>query len=226
MRITDYGTVRGRAGYEMGNFMTYVMMAAAFGRADLFRSATVSGTEVIPTDPPIVTPFLFTESEQDNKSFIYGWAVGAGFDFMVMPGIFLRGEYEYVSFAPKWDIQAQIQTGRMGLGVKFWVDGVYLLPYSRPRDTPPHRGAPIWKDRHDGEYARRTPARAAFLLRPLRQAPRLERPKSQGRSSRALAPSKDRQGEAQARHRAHARGAGSPRGLSHRYRPRVRYRRR
>ncbi len=27
------------------------------------------------------------------------------------------------------------------------LDGARLLPYVRPRDTPPHRGAPIWKGR-------------------------------------------------------------------------------
>ena len=41
----------------------------------------------------------------------------------------------------------------------------------------------------------------------------------------AFAPSQDRQGEAQARHRSDARGAGSPRRLPHRHRAGLRYRR-
>ena len=43
--------------------------------------------------------------------------------------------------------------------------------------------------------------------------------------SRALAPVQDRQGEAQTRHRSHARGAGNPRRLPHRHRAGLRYRR-
>ena len=42
----------------------------------------------------------------------------------------------------------------------------------------------------------------------------------------ALAPLQDRQSEAQARHRSHPRGAGSPRRLPHRHRAGLRYRRR
>ncbi len=75
MQINDYGTLRGRAGYEMGNFLPYVMIAAAFGRADVYRSATVSGLEIIPTDPPIVTPFLFTESRRTARSSTAGRSV-------------------------------------------------------------------------------------------------------------------------------------------------------
>src|SRR5262249_49629538 len=35
---------------------------------------------------------------------------------------------------------------RVGASVRP-LDAVRLLPYVRPRDTPPHRGAPIWKGR-------------------------------------------------------------------------------
>ncbi len=38
---------------------------------------------------------------------------------MLMPNMFLRAEFEYVAFSPVWDIKANIQTGRVGLGVKF-----------------------------------------------------------------------------------------------------------
>ncbi len=73
--------------------------------------------------------------------------------------------------------------------------------------------------------ARSAAGRAAFFLRPLCQAPRLESPKSQGRSARPLAPRQDRQGQAQAGHRADARSAGSTGRLQDRHRAGVRYRR-
>ena len=73
--------------------------------------------------------------------------------------------------------------------------------------------------------ARRAAGRAALLLRPLRQAPRLEPASPHRRSSRTLAPVEDRQGEAQARHRSHPRGARSSRRLPHRHRAGLRHRR-
>jgi outer membrane immunogenic protein len=124
MRITDMATVRARAGFEIGNFLPYFMIGAAVGRADLTRTATAFGEEnpAIPCGPPInptCTPFLFTESEVKNGAFIFGVSVGGGLEIMIMPNVFLRGEYEYVGFSPVWDIKANIQTARAGLGVKF-----------------------------------------------------------------------------------------------------------
>ncbi len=71
----------------------------------------------------------------------------------------------------------------------------------------------------------RAAGRSALLLRPLRQAPRLEPLSPHRRRSRTLAPIEDRQGEAQARDRSHPRGARSPRRLPHRHRAGLRHRR-
>lgn len=117
MRITEYGTLRARAGFDAGIVLPYAMIGVAVGRADLTRAATVSGTECDST--PICTPFSFANAETKNGAFLYGWALGGGFDLMMMPGVFLRGEYEYVAFSPLWNIQSSVQTGRMGLGLKF-----------------------------------------------------------------------------------------------------------
>jgi len=124
MRITDYGTLRARAGYEVGNFLPFAMIGAAFGRANIVRSATASGQEnpnaVCPSPrPPPCTPFIFSESDGKTGAFIYGWMLGGGLEIMVMPQVFLRGEYEYVAFSPVWSIKANIQTVRMGVGYKF-----------------------------------------------------------------------------------------------------------
>jgi outer membrane immunogenic protein len=124
MRITDYGTLRARAGYEVGNFLPFAMIGLAFGRADVTRAAAASVLECpIPAQgappPPCNGPFLFSESEAKNGAFIYGWALGGGLEVMVMPKVFVRAEYEYVAFSPIWNIKAQIQTARAGLGFKF-----------------------------------------------------------------------------------------------------------
>ena len=102
------------------------------------------------------------------------------------------------------------------------------LPYLPARDTPPHRGAPIWKDRlwTDASACPHVrPACAAFFVRPLRQAPRLEPASPHRRRAGTLAPIEDRQGEAQARHRSHPRRPASSGRLPHRHRAGVRYRR-
>jgi opacity protein-like surface antigen len=106
------------------------MIGISVGRADLFRSASVSGLQnpPPPTSPP--TPcgppqspnclaFAFLESETKNGAFIYGWSLGGGVDVFVLPHVFLRLEYEYVGFVQVMSVQTSIQTARVGLGVKF-----------------------------------------------------------------------------------------------------------
>jgi opacity protein-like surface antigen len=127
MRVTDFATARLRGGWVIGNFMPYVTGGIAVGRGAVARSATVSGIEN-PTTPPTpcnssaappCTPFSFTESEAKSSAFIYGWALGAGVDFLVLPNVFLRGEVEYVTFIPISNITANVTTARVGVGIKF-----------------------------------------------------------------------------------------------------------
>ena len=124
MRISDVATLRARAGYEIYNFLPYAMIGVAVGRADVARSATVSGQEnpATPCGPPInptCTPFSFSESENRSGVFIYGWSLGGGFDVYVLPRVFLRAEYEYIAFSPIWDIKSNIMTARAAIGFKF-----------------------------------------------------------------------------------------------------------
>jgi opacity protein-like surface antigen len=124
LRVTDVFTARARAGYAVDNWLGYATIGAAVGRADYTRTATAFGQENPATpcdgsaDPPC-TPFSFTESEAKKGAFIYGWAVGGGIDVLVMPQVFVRAEYEYVSFAPVGQIKAAVGIGRLGLGAKF-----------------------------------------------------------------------------------------------------------
>jgi len=88
---------------------------------------------------------------------------------------------------------------------------------------PPTGGLLSGRVDHDCE-ARSAADRAAFFVRPLCQAPRLEPPKSQGRSARTLASRQAWQGQAEAGDRADARGAGSAGRLQDRHRAGVRHR--
>lgn len=117
LHLTDYGTLRGRAGYAMGNFMPYLMAGAAFGRADIHRSATVTALVEQPNGPP----FLFgpvTESE-NKTAYMFGYSFGGGIDVMLWSCLFLRGEAEWVQFGRVADIKTDFVTGRVAAGWKF-----------------------------------------------------------------------------------------------------------
>src|SRR5262249_40157114 len=69
---------------------------------DITRSATATGEENPPdppqtcaTDvtPPICVPFTFTKGEEKRNAWLFGWTVGGGLDYLVLPNVFLRAEY-------------------------------------------------------------------------------------------------------------------------------------
>jgi outer membrane immunogenic protein len=129
MRVDDFATARGRVGYVMNNFMPYGTFGFAVGQADLSRTVTVSGFQnpPVPFDPaqcgnaanPTCVPFSFTSGETKRNAFIFGYALGAGMDVLVLPNIFLRAEYEYVGFGSVAGMKASINNGRVGIGYKF-----------------------------------------------------------------------------------------------------------
>lgn len=123
MHITDYGAARVRAGWIVGNFLPYGTLGLAVGRANITRSANVSGTETVPCSPqpcvPIVNPFNYSASDVKNAHFIYGWSAGAGVDVLLMPNFFVRTEFEYMSFTEAQGIKVDIGTARVGAGFKF-----------------------------------------------------------------------------------------------------------
>jgi opacity protein-like surface antigen len=45
--------------------------------------------------------------------------IGAGLDWAPTPNILVRGEFEFVQFAPISNIAVSVATGRVGAGFKF-----------------------------------------------------------------------------------------------------------
>lgn len=127
VHIKDFATLRGRAGWEIGQFLPYAFGGIAVGRADYSRSATVKYTvkdkpdpgdpPPIPDPPPNFGPVTNTDAQ--SNSIAYGFAAGLGVDVSVLPNVFVRAEWEYVQFAPIHDIQVNINSGRVGVGLKF-----------------------------------------------------------------------------------------------------------
>jgi outer membrane immunogenic protein len=120
-RVTDFGTFRVRGGYVMGSFMPYGMFGLAIGRVDVAKTASVSYPQ--PTDvvggQPVLPAFSDSASLVKNGVFAVGYSAGLGFDYEVIPGVFVRAEYEFVGFPTVKDFSINISTVRGGLGVKF-----------------------------------------------------------------------------------------------------------
>jgi outer membrane immunogenic protein len=144
MHVVDFATLRARAGFEAYNFLPYVTAGISVGRADLVRSASVSGQQnpPPPTSPPTpcgppqsptCLPFAFFESEAKNGAYIYGWSLGGGVDVFVLPHVFLRLEYEYVGFVP-------VMTTRRTLGTY-----QRILPRTMQPSCLPHPPSPVFR---------------------------------------------------------------------------------
>ena len=119
MSISDMGTLRARAGYVCGSFLPYAFAGIALGQADIIRTARVFGTQVNPAAAPGFqnVPFDVSATEAQYSKLIYGYSFGVGTDVMLLSGLFLRAEWEYVRFATT--IDTSVNTVRVGLGYKF-----------------------------------------------------------------------------------------------------------
>jgi outer membrane immunogenic protein len=120
----DFGTLRARAGWAVGNFLPYGFVGLALGRADV----NIAETTVVEQNPPASGPcsasptcaiFTLPGSAGKDGEWLYGVAVGAGLDVALTHNVFLRGEYEYVQFAPVVGVMLDINTVRVGGGIKF-----------------------------------------------------------------------------------------------------------
>jgi outer membrane immunogenic protein len=128
LRLIDYTQLRARAGWVFNNFLPYGFVGVAIGRADYSISSHVFGQQN-PASPPVVpcntvaTPncvdFSYSNTAGQNSALMYGFSVGGGLDFALTPNVFVRGEFEYVRFAPLADITVAVMSGRVGAGVKF-----------------------------------------------------------------------------------------------------------
>jgi outer membrane immunogenic protein len=120
VKLIDYGTLRGRAGYAMGQFLPYAFAGVAVGRVNYVSIAHVQADGTPPAGGPGL-PFSLdlTSSEGKNNAFVAGATAGLGLDVAIMPNVFLRGEWEYVYFAPLHGINTYLNTFRAGVGLRF-----------------------------------------------------------------------------------------------------------
>ena len=120
INFTDVLTLRGRAGYVIGNFLPYAFGGVALGLADSVRSSTIrSQGQYIGSGAPTIQPYDVTYSTTDTKNqrLMVGYTFGVGAEAMLFGNFFARGEWEYVRFTGP--IDTNINTVRGGVGYRF-----------------------------------------------------------------------------------------------------------
>ncbi len=132
-QVKDMVTLRGRVGWDGGDFMPYMFAGAALGRMDVSRTVTSNVTlrqdstitdgfgnviTIIGTTNPV--PALSqTQSQHRTNNFVVGWTAGFGLEYCLWEGLFARVEYEYVRFSPVMNTTVTLNNARLGLGYKF-----------------------------------------------------------------------------------------------------------
>ena len=98
--LNDYATARVRAGYPTGQFLPYAFLGGAVGRFDY-----------------LVSNGAFSDSR--SQAFALGFTGGLGVDVIILPNLFLRGEWEYTLFTKVSGIRTNTNTARAAIGLKF-----------------------------------------------------------------------------------------------------------
>lgn len=123
-KIVDYGTMRVRAGYTLGNFMPFVTAGVAIGRAEISQQIVVSASNP-KFDRTISDGNLGGNLSSSvigayaKTKVVGGFAAGAGLEYALTQNILLRGEYQYVQFNDFDGYKINLNTVRGGAAVKF-----------------------------------------------------------------------------------------------------------
>jgi len=122
-KLVDYATLRTRAGYAFGEFLPYAAVGLAVGRFNYATSVTVTDVVTQLPSPPGVLGGLGTFQQSSsigqNNVFSAGVAAALGIDWAVTPAVFLRGEWEFVAFAPVNQTRSNVQVGQLAAGLRF-----------------------------------------------------------------------------------------------------------
>jgi outer membrane immunogenic protein len=115
--LVDYATMRMRAGYAFGQFLGYAFVGGAVGRFNYTNTTTVRDSQLLGGVTTVFGPV--TQTDGKNNAVVGGFTAGLGMDVALLPNVFLRAEWEYVGFAPISGIRSSINTGRVGIGMRF-----------------------------------------------------------------------------------------------------------
>ena len=79
----------------------------------------VAQTDVSTTPGTFLGTFTGSASDAKDNAFAGGFVAGLGMDVLLMPNVFLRGEWEYVAFGTIGGVRTSINVARAGLGLRF-----------------------------------------------------------------------------------------------------------
>jgi outer membrane immunogenic protein len=125
--LTDYASLRGRAGIVVGNVLPYGFVGFVVGQGSYHVTSLIFG-QTNSASPPAFpcddngstcTSFSAANSAGQNSALMYGFSLGGGVDWALTPNFFLRGEFEFIQFAPIANINVDIIGARVGAGFKF-----------------------------------------------------------------------------------------------------------
>jgi outer membrane immunogenic protein len=108
-KLTDFGTVRGRAGYAVNQWLLYVTGGWAYGHETLDGTATVLG---------VTAPFSYST----NRS---GWTLGGGVEMAINRNWSWKAEYIHLDLG-SWNITTVSALGTSVETVKF-TDDIFRL---------------------------------------------------------------------------------------------------
>jgi outer membrane immunogenic protein len=118
IKLIDYAAIRARAGYAFGQFLPYAILGAAVGRFNYSVSTSLFDLQTDPNNnQSLYVPA--PESTTKNNAIAGGFVAGLGMDVAIMPNVFLRGEWEFTTFMAMQGIRPTLNTGRVGVAVKF-----------------------------------------------------------------------------------------------------------
>ena len=119
-KLVDYAALRARAGYAFGQFLPYAAVGVAVGRFNYHTTVTVTDNQtLLPLPGTFLGTFQQSASAGQNNAFVAGFAAALGVDWALTPSVFLRGEWEFVAFAPVNQTRSNVQVGQLGVGVRF-----------------------------------------------------------------------------------------------------------
>lgn len=120
--VPQYGVLRLRAGWAVGQFMPYASVGVVM--ADARTKSTLQGTlteYILNTNTGNWQPSgtVNANVSSKNQTMSWGYAIGAGMDVLLAGNIFLRGKYEFLSFGGRQSTHVGLHTFKAGAGVKF-----------------------------------------------------------------------------------------------------------
>ena len=117
--MSTYGTLRGRVGWALGNFLPYLVAGVSFAQIDTTRSVDINyfGFCVSGCVGNVGGDYPF--SDVGHGKYIAGFDVALGTDYLVTQNIFTRGEVEYLQLGAPNNIRINTVSARIALGLKY-----------------------------------------------------------------------------------------------------------